>query len=103
VLVFGLFGVAFLGGWIEQIGGFLPDQSASHAATNIGVITSLIMPSEALWKRAAHELASPLVTALGVSPLAPGTYPSLAMVAYAILYLSVALAIAIQQFNKRDL
>jgi Cu-processing system permease protein len=103
VLVFGLFGVAFLGGWIEQIGGFLPNQAASHAATNIGVITSLILPSEALWKRAAHELASTLVTALGVSPLAPGAYPSLAMVFYAVVYLFTALGVAIRQFNRRDL
>jgi Cu-processing system permease protein len=103
VLVFGLFGVAFLGGWIEQIGTFLPNPSTSHTAIDIGVITSLIMPSEALWKRAAHELASPLVTALGVSPLAPSSYPSLVMVAYAVIYLVGALALAVRQFNHRDL
>ena len=103
VLVFGLYGIAFLGGWIEQIGSFLPDQAASHTAVNIGIITSLIMPSEALWKRAAHELQSPLVAALGFSPFSSAYYPSLLMVAYAVLYTVIALTLAVLFFNQRDL
>jgi len=103
VLVFGLYGIAFIGGWIEQIGSYLPDQAASQTAINIGVITSLIMPSEALWKRAAHEIQSPLVSALGVSPFSAGSYPSAIMIMYAILYLVVALALAVKLFNTRDL
>ena len=100
VLVFGLYGIAFLGGWIEQIGSFLPNQAASHTAVNIGIITSLIMPSEALWKRAAHELQSPLVAALGFSPFSSAYYPSLLMVLYAVLY---AFTLAVLHFNQRDL
>ncbi len=103
VLVFGLYGIAFLGGWIEQIGSFLPNQAASHTAVNIGIITSLIMPSEALWKRAAHELQSPLVAALGFSPFSSAYYPSLLMVAYAVLYTVIALTLAVLLFNQRDL
>ena len=103
VLVFGLYGIAFLGGWIEQIGSFLPNQAASHTAVNIGIITSLIMPSEALWKRAAHELQSPLVAALGFSPFSSAYYPSLLMVAYAVLYTIIALTLAVLLFNQRDI
>jgi ABC-type transport system involved in multi-copper enzyme maturation permease subunit len=103
VLVFGLFGVAFIGGWIEQIGSFIRNVSVSQTAVNIGVITSLIMPSEALWKRAAHEMQSPLVAALGVSPFSSNTYPSVMMIAYAVLYLLAALALAVRLFNRRDL
>jgi ABC-type transport system involved in multi-copper enzyme maturation permease subunit len=103
VLVFGLYGIAFLGGWIEQIGSFLPDQAASHTAVNIGIITSLIMPSEALWKRAAHELQSPLVAALGFSPFSSAYYPSLLMVVYAVLYTVIALILAVLLFKQRDL
>jgi Cu-processing system permease protein len=103
VLVFGLYGIAFLGGWIEQIGSFLPDQAASHTAVNIGIITSLIMPSEALWKRAAHELQSPLVAALGFSPFSSAYYPSLLMVMYAVLYTVIALILAVLLFKQRDL
>lgn len=103
VLVFGLFGIAFIGGWIEQIGGYLRNTSASLTATNVGVITSLIMPSEALWRRAAHEMQSPLVSLLGMSPFSSSTYPSAAMIIYAVLYLLVMLVWAMRQFNRRDL
>jgi Cu-processing system permease protein len=103
VLVFGLYGIAFLGGWIEQIGSFLPDQTASHTAVNIGIITSLIMPSEALWKRAAHELQSPIVAALGFSPFSSAYYPSLLMVLYAVLYAIIVFTLAVLLFNQRDL
>ena len=103
VLVFGLYGIAFIGGWIEQIGSFLPDAVASKTAINIGIITSLLMPSESLWRRAAHELQSPLVAVLGVSPFSSGTYPSTIMLVYALLYILIAFALAVRLFNQRDL
>jgi Cu-processing system permease protein len=103
VLVFGLYGVAFIGGWIEQIGSFFTNQTASQIAINIGIITSLIIPSEALWKRAAHDLQSPLVSALGISPFTTRSYPSTAMVIYAILFMLVAFALAVRRFSQRDL
>jgi Cu-processing system permease protein len=71
VLVLGLQGVAFMGGWLEQVSGF--SQSA-HIVT-LGVVSSLIMPGESLWRRAA----------------------------YAAVYLAVALAVAIYHFQHRDL
>jgi Cu-processing system permease protein len=103
VLVFGLYGVAFIGGWIEQIGSLIRDATTSQVATNIGIITGLIMPSESLWRRAAHELQSPLVGALGVSPFSSGPYPSFIMVLYAIMYIFAAFALAVRTFNRRDL
>jgi Cu-processing system permease protein len=109
VLVFGLYGIAFIGGWIEQIGSFVMasnmpiQQTAARAAINIGILTSLIVPSEALWKRAAHEMQSPLVAALGFSPLASNVYPSAAMIWYAVLYTLAMLALAVRVFNRRDL
>ena len=99
VMVFGLYGIAFLGGWIEQIGSFIENQTA----VNIGIISSLIIPSEALWKRAAYEMESPLVRALGFSPFSSPNVPSPAMVGYAIVYAILALILAIHQFNRRDL
>lgn len=103
VMVFGLYGVAFIGGWIEQIGSFAGNLSAGQTTVNIGILTSLVMPSEALWKRAAHELQSPLVAALGFSPFAAGSYPSLAMIIYSVLYMMTALGLAVRLFSQRDL
>ena len=103
VLVFGLFGIAFIGGWIEQIGGVLPDAATRQTASNVGVVTSLIMPSEALWRRAAHELQSSLVGAMGFSPFSGSSYPSDLMIGYAVIFTGVCLLLAIQLFNRRDL
>lgn len=99
VMVFGLYGIAFLGGWIEQIGSFVQNQTA----VNIGIISSLIIPSEALWKRAAFEMQSPLVRSLGFSPFSAPNVPSAAMIWYAVLYTLLALSLAIRQFARRDL
>jgi len=99
--VFGLYGVAFIGGWVEQIGAALKNQTA----INIGIISSLIMPSEALFRRAAFEMTSPVAQALGLSfgPSFVISIPSPAMVVYAALYLAVMLAVAVRQFGRRDL
>jgi Cu-processing system permease protein len=99
VLVFGMFGIAFVGGWIEQIGSFLQNQTA----VNVGIISSLLIPSEALWKRAAFEMQSPLVSALGFSPFSAASMPSQLMVIYGMIYAILALLLAIRLFSRRDL
>ena len=99
VMAFGLFGVAFVGGWVEYIGWFTRNQ----VVVNIGIISSLIFPSEALWKRAAHIMESPLVAALGFSPFTSASPPSPIMVWYALIYTALVLALAVRRFNKRDL
>lgn len=99
VLAFGLFGVAFVGGWVEYVGWFTRNQ----VAVNIGIISSLIIPSEALWKRAAHLMESPLVAAMGFSPFTAGSPPSPIMVWYALGYATLILGLAMRQFNRRDM
>jgi ABC-type transport system involved in multi-copper enzyme maturation permease subunit len=97
--VFGLYGLAFIGGWIEQIGAALHNPTA----IKVGIITSLIIPSESLWRRAAFEMQSPIAGVMGISPFGTTSVPSGLMVAYAGLYLLVALALGIRFFQKRDL
>ncbi len=100
VLVFGLYGIAFVGGWVEQIGSFFHNQTA----INIGILTSLILPTEALWKRAAYEMQSALAGMVGgMTPFSPSSVPSPLMVGYAIVYLAVMLGLAIRKFHQRDL
>lgn len=100
VLVFGLFGVAFVGGWIEQIGSLLQNETA----VQIGILTSLIMPTEALWKRAAFEMQSPLSGTIGFSPFTSGvSTPSTLMVVYAVVYLVAVLLWGMRVLSKRDL
>lgn len=99
VLVFMLYGIAFAGSWIEQIGAALHSQTA----VQVGIIASLIMPSEILW-RMASDLMQSKVAAVVEFPLTTlYSRPSNAMVIYAFVYIIIFLALAIRQFNRKDL
>jgi ABC-type transport system involved in multi-copper enzyme maturation permease subunit len=95
----GLYGLAFVGGWIEQFG------AIRHVAAcvNLGIVASLVMPCDALWRRAAFKVQPPLLGAAGVSPFSSITVPSTAMVVYAALYALLALVLAQILFERRDL
>ena len=99
VLALGFHGLAFIGGWIEQVGAL----THSPRAVNVGIAASVIMPSEALWRRAAFEMQSPLFGAIGMSPFSNASVPSAAMVIYAGFYLLVAISLAVRRFGHRDL
>jgi ABC-type transport system involved in multi-copper enzyme maturation permease subunit len=98
VLLFMLYGVAFIGAWVEQIGALLQ----SHAAVNIGIVTSLLMPVEALWRRASYLMQPPLMSSIP-TPFSGTSPPSQAMVFYAALYAAAALGLAMRAFSRRDL
>ncbi len=101
VVVFMLYGLAFIAGWIEQIGGMM----RSEAAVNIGILVSLLMPSEAMWKRAAYLLQPPFLRELGLdaTPFGAASAPSEAMVVYAFLYTALVFLLAVREFSRRDL
>jgi Cu-processing system permease protein len=98
-VVFGIYGLSFIGGWVEQIGAVMQNETAIR----VGIVTSLIIPSEALWRRAAFEMQSPLSAAFGMSPFGTTSVPSLLMIGYAAFYLAMALMAAISIFEHRDL
>jgi ABC-type transport system involved in multi-copper enzyme maturation permease subunit len=97
-IVFGLYGLAFIGGWVEQFGVVLQNSTA----IKVGIITSLIIPSESLWKRAAFEMQAPLTGSFG-SPFTTTSVPSPLMMGYTFLYMIVVLFIAVRIFQSRDL
>ena len=99
VVVLGLHGIAFIGGWIEQAAAL----THSPRALNVGIAASLIMPSEALWRRAVFEMQSPIVSTLSFTPFSAISVPSEFMILYACLYLALALSLAVRRFSKRDL
>lgn len=98
-MVIGLYGLAFVGSWVEQIGSLMN----STAAVQVGIVSSLIMPSEAIWRRAAFEMTAPLSRMISFGPFTSGSVPSPAMMIYGGLYLLAALWIAVRQFDRRDL
>ena len=99
VVVIGLHGLAFIGGWIEQIAAL----TNSPRLVTVGIVSSLLMPSEALWHRASFEMQSSFARTLQFTPFANASAPSLTMVGYAVVYLMIAFAIAICHFRERDL
>ena len=99
VMVLGLHGLAFIGGWIEQMGVL----TQTPKAVNVGIFASILMPSESLWRRAAYEMQSPLASASRFSPFGAFSVPSWTMVVYAGSYLLIVLLLAIRRFAKRDL
>ncbi|MGH9639154.1 MAG: ABC transporter permease [Bryobacteraceae bacterium] len=99
VIALGLHGLAFLGGWIEQAGALTHTQKAINA----GIVASIVMPSESLWRRAVFEMQSPLASAINFSPFSAASVPSRAMIIYAALYALVFLLLAMRRLQTRDL
>jgi len=99
VMVFMLYGIAFAGGWVEQIGSLMK----SDTAVQVGIIASLIMPSESMWRAVADAMQPSLVRETGFMLFTAGSTPSPAMMVYAVLYLLVFLGLAMFKFQRRDL
>jgi ABC-type transport system involved in multi-copper enzyme maturation permease subunit len=100
-IVFGLWGVAFIGGFIEQVGAVLRNTTV----INIGIVSSLILPTEAVFRRAAYLMSSATAQTFGLStgPTFVASVPSPLMVVYAGLYLLLLMGLAARQFARRDL
>jgi len=99
IVAFAFYGIAFIGGWVEQIGAFTGTQSARYIGTTI----SLVSPSDALWRLAAHLLQPPIVTQLGLGPFSSVAVPSGAMVWWAVGFVVVVLLVAVRSFQRRAL
>jgi len=99
IAVFAFYAISFIGGWIEQIGVRL----GSSASRYIGTLISLISPSDALWRRAAHELQPPLLEQLNISPFSSVDVPSGAMVVWGVGFVVVTFLAALRTFQKRAL
>lgn len=94
------FGLALLGGWVEQIGSLI----GSTAAVQVGIVSSLLIPSGALWRRAAYEMRAPVSGVGGFDLFTGGTsVPSNAMLVYSVLYAVGVLWLAVWSWSKRDL
>lgn len=99
ILAFGLYGIAFIGSWVDQIGAYAGNQ----AAQNVGIVASLIMPTEALWQRASYFMQPTIMRDLHLTPFSPASLPTVAMVWWACAYALGALWLGVQGFRKRAL
>jgi len=99
VILFMLYGLAFIGSWVEQIGTLLD----SPAAAQVGIVSSLVLPVEALWRLAAYLMQPPLLNTINISPFSLGAVPSGAMVVYSGFFVITFLGLAVWAFAGRDL
>jgi ABC-type transport system involved in multi-copper enzyme maturation permease subunit len=96
----GFYGIAFIGGWVEQVGALARFESVR----NFGVAASLISPPDSMWRLAAYYLQPPLLRSAGQSPFASiGPVPTVLMVWWAAAFVVLTLVYAIRTFSKREL
>jgi ABC-type transport system involved in multi-copper enzyme maturation permease subunit len=104
MVALGVFGLGFLGGFVETFGVMLVEGEAGRTVMrNIGTIVSLLVPADALWRLAEYYVMPAIVRDLEVTPFNSMYPPSDAMVVWAIGYIAVVGAIAVRQFNRRAL
>ncbi len=102
VLCTALYGIAFIGGIIEQIGSLI----ASEVMLNIGILTSLLMPADAIHRRAVAELLPPamlLDPAGGGVSFSASAVPSGWMILYAVLFPAMMVLTGMWVLKRRDL
>lgn len=107
VLMFSLFGVAWLAGVVEFIGGL----ARNDTMVNLGTAVSLLFPSDAIWRGASFfaQPASFLAVSGGAGPegvslpFAANAPIAGAMLGWALAYPAVCLGLALLAFTRRDL
>ncbi|SHH35031.1 ABC transporter permease [Tepidibacter thalassicus] len=100
-----LYFCGMIGGIMEQIGHFMIKEAAKKVLTNIGIITSLIIPSDIIYRKVSSLL---FTTASGLnlnmeSMIGASIQPSSFMIFYIFVYILIMLSLAVIKFQKRDL
>lgn len=98
-----LFGIGLIGGIIEQVGAV----AQSETLTRIGIVSSLVMPADAIYRKMIHVLyggaANSLSGMQAMGAVGAQLPPSAAMIVYATLYALAAVYFAVRAFEGRDL
>jgi Cu-processing system permease protein len=101
ITTFMLFTVGIIGGFMEQIGALI----GNHAMINIGVVSSLLIPCDAIYRMAVTRTGGMLGSSFIVNfgPFGGASTPSIWMLVYALIYIAVMIILAIYFFEKKDL
>jgi Cu-processing system permease protein len=104
MVAFGIFGISFLGGWMEQIGElFAQTDLARTAIRDIGTAISLLVPTDAIWRLAASDMMPSFARDLGLTPFTPLSPPTGAVAAWGAIYAAAVFVAAVRQFSCRSL
>jgi len=99
IAALGFYGVAFIGGWVEQIGGI----AGIRSARLLGIVVSLISPPDVLWRLGAYLLQPRILRDIGGTPFTASTVPSPLMVWWAAGFTLAVLIVAVRSFKTRQL
>lgn len=99
-----LYFLGIVGGVLEQIGNVITGE-AKAILTNIGIITSLVMPSDIIYRKASSLLNT---TPAGINislnnMIGASIQPSSLMILYICFYIVVMITLAVRKFQTRDL
>src|SRR5215471_1236523 len=94
----GFYGVSFIGGFVEQIGGL----TGIISMRTIGILVSLVSPADSMWRLAAHHMEPEIARSTGMLALG-ASVPSPLMVWWAAGFTVAALMYAIRTFRRRAL
>jgi hypothetical protein len=94
----GFYGVAFIGGFVEQIGGF----AGIRSMRTIGILVSLVSPADSMWRLAVHHMQPEIMRSTGMLALG-ASVPSALMVWWAMGFTVLTLLYAIRAFRRRAL
>lgn len=98
IVAVGIYGISFVGGFVEQIGGF----AGIASMRTIGVLVSLVSPADSMWRLAAHHLEPEVLRSTGMLALG-ASVPSALMVWWAAGFGVLALLYAVRAFQRRAL
>jgi ABC-type transport system involved in multi-copper enzyme maturation permease subunit len=101
ISAFILFTVGIIGGFIEQLGAMMGNGSM----VNIGVVSSLLIPCDAVYRMAVSQAGGVLGQAsmIAFGPFGTASVPSIWMLIYAFLYVAVMLGLAVYFFANKYL
>jgi ABC-type transport system involved in multi-copper enzyme maturation permease subunit len=98
ITALGFYGLAFIAGFVEQIGAM----TGVASLKTVGIVVSLISPADSMWRLAAHYLLPEILRASGALTLGISV-PTPLMVWWAAGFTVVTLLYAVRAFRHRAL
>ena len=98
ITALGFYGLAFIAGFVEQIGTF----AGVSSLRTIGIVVSLISPADSMWRLAAFYLQPEIMRSTGLLALG-ASVPTSLMVWWAAGFTTLTLLYAAHAFRRRAL
>jgi Cu-processing system permease protein len=98
ITALGFYGVAFIAGFVEQIGAM----AGVASLKTVGIVVSLISPADSMWRLAAHYLMPEILRGSGALALG-ASVPTPLMVWWAAGFTVLTLLFAARTFRRRAL